>query len=104
MFTVMVSMDAQPGHAEELAGLLATNARLSVENEPGCHVFDVNRPPAAPDRFLLYEVYEDEEAFLIGHKGSSHFAEFITSAASLLVPGSKQETFAIRTVAGSKLP
>jgi autoinducer 2-degrading protein len=98
----MVSMDAVPAHAEEFAGLLATNARLSVANEPGCLVFDVSRPPAAPDRFLLYEVYVDEDAFLVGHKGSSHYAEFIARAGSLLVPGSKQETFAIRTVAESK--
>jgi len=102
MFTVFVTLDIEPGRIDEFAAVIAENAQLSVENEPGCLVFDVNQSTEVPGRFYLYEVYVDESAFVLDHKGSDHFARFVNQSATLVIPGSKRETFAERTVAEKK--
>jgi len=102
MFTVFVTLDVEPDRIDEFAAVISENARLSIENEAGCLVFDVNRSTELPGRFFLYEVYVDESAFVLEHKGSDHFARFVSQSATLVVPGSKRETFAVRTVAEQK--
>jgi autoinducer 2-degrading protein len=101
MFTVIVTLDVDPDRIDEFAELIAANARSSVEHEPGCLVFDVNRSLEKPNRFYLYEVYADRNAFVVEHKGSEHFATFIARSAPLTIPGSKTEVYASRT-AGEK--
>lgn len=102
MFTVIVTLDVEPGKVEEFKRLVSTNAQASVEYEPGCLVFEVNQSRTRLNRFHLYEVYIDENAFEYGHKGSDHFAEFIARSAPLTIPGSKSEVYASRTVAEKK--
>jgi len=102
MFTVIVTLDVEPGSIDEFSDVIAENARLSVEREVGCLVFDVNQSTEVPGRFFLYEVYVDESAFVLDHKGSDHFARFVTRSASLVVPGSKREIYAVRTAAQQK--
>jgi autoinducer 2-degrading protein len=102
MFTVIVTLDAEPDRIDEFAAVIAENARLSVELEPGCLVFDVNQSTDVAGRFFLYEVYVDEAAFVLDHKGSEHFARFVSASAALVIPGSKREIFAVRTIAEQK--
>jgi len=102
LFTVIVTLDAQPQHAQQFAAIVAENARLSVEREPGCLLFDVSQSVDIPHRFYLYEVYDDESAFVIEHKGSAHFADFVVKSAPLVVPGSKHEVHAHRTTVAQK--
>jgi autoinducer 2-degrading protein len=104
MFTVIVTFDARPERTEEFAAAVEENARLSVEREPGCLVFDVSRSTDVPGRFHLYEIYVDEAAFQLDHKGSEHYADFVTASTPLVVPGSKQIISAVRTVSAQKGP
>jgi len=101
MFTVLVTMDVQPQHVAEFEGLIAENARLSVQREDGCLVFDVIRPDEHPDRFFLYEVYVDEAAFEQVHLTAEHYLAFSAASTPLLVPGGKSRVLGRRIVEGS---
>ena len=57
---------------------MAANAKASVERETGCKRFDVLCDPAEPRRFVLYEIYDDDEAFA-AHLASSHYQSFAAS-------------------------
>ena len=73
MFTLMVQLQVQPEDRDEFLAAITSNAAASVHDEPGCHRFDVTAVEGDPDRFLLYELYDDAEAFE-AHKGAPHFA------------------------------
>ncbi len=72
MFTVVVEFHIQLDQVTAFSQAIIENARLSVENEVGCHQFDVCRDPSDPSLFYLYEIYDDEAAFQ-KHLQSDHF-------------------------------
>lgn len=53
---------ARPAKGDEVAALLRDFAEV-VRAEEGNVVFDATRLVDDPDRFFVYEVYRDEEAF-----------------------------------------
>ena len=91
MFSLVVQMQVQPGRREEFLAGMAANAAAAVRDEPGCLRFDVSAAAADPDRFFLYELYTDAEAFE-AHKASPHFAQWREIAARVLVPGGQVNT------------
>ena len=72
MFSLVVSMDVRPGFREEFLAGMTANAEASVRDEPGCLRFDVCSVEGEENRFLLYELYADAEAFA-AHKQAPHF-------------------------------
>ena len=64
--------------------LVDENARTSVASEPGCRRFDVLEPAAEKDRIVLYEIYDDRNAFEAQLK-TAHFAAFDAASAPLAV-------------------
>ena len=91
MFSLVVQMEVRPGRREEFLTGMAANAEASVRDEPGCLRFDVCSVADDPDRFVLYELYTDAEAFA-AHKASPHFARWRQIAAQVLVPGGQVNT------------
>ena len=79
MFSLVVQMEVRPGRREEFLAGMAANAAASVRDEPGCLRFDVCAVDGDEDRFLLYELYTDADAFT-AHKASPHFAQWRTVA------------------------
>src|SRR5690606_13441995 len=77
MFVVVVFLEAESGTREELRAALVSHARTCVEREPSCHRYDVCMDPVEGSTFLLYQVYEDEAAYLT-HRELPHYAEFRT--------------------------
>ena len=75
MYSLLVQMEVRPGRREEFLAGMAANAESSVRDEPGCLRFDVCSVDGDEDRFLLYELYTDAEAFA-AHKASPHFARW----------------------------
>ena len=73
MFSLVVHMEVRPGRREEFLAGMAANAEASVRDEPGCHRFDVSAVEGHDHRFVLYELYDDAEAFE-AHKRAPHFA------------------------------
>ena len=59
------------------------NATASLLREPGVVRFDMIQELDDPTRFLLVEVYRDEEAPL-RHKESAHYAKWRDAVAALM--------------------
>jgi len=72
MLIVHVQVQVKPDAVESFKKATLANARASVE-EPGIARFDVVQQSDDPTRFVLVEVYRDEQAPL-RHKETSHYA------------------------------
>ena len=75
MLVVVVFIEAEHGHQDDMRGALVTYARMCIEHEPGCRRYDVCLDPVDGTAFLLYQVYDDEAAY-IAHRELPHYAEF----------------------------
>mgnify|MGYP001317698342 CR=1 FL=1 len=75
MQALIVEFLILPAHVEAFAEAIAENAHISRTTEAGCRQFDVCRDPAQPERFHLYELYQDEAA-VQSHLQSAHFLAF----------------------------
>ena len=75
MFSLVVQMEVRPGFREEFLAGVTANAEASVQDEPGCLRFDVSSVDGDENRFLLYELYVDADAFA-AHKQTEHFVEW----------------------------
>jgi len=62
VLVVIARYQTRPGAGDEVASILAQHVS-PTRAEPGCRSFLVNRSEDDPDRFVLYEQYEDEAAF-----------------------------------------
>src|SRR5215212_8573482 len=84
MYSLMVQMEVRAGRREEFLAGITANAEASVRDEPGCLRFDVCSVDSDENRFLLYELYTDADAFA-AHKAARHFAQWRTIAEQVLV-------------------
>ena len=95
-FTLIVEFHVKPESLDRFNQMIDVNARASVANEPGCRQFDVLRAIDDPCNIVLYEIYENEDAFKV-HMTMPHTQTFLTAAKPLV----EQQTVKrlIRTVA-----
>ncbi len=75
MVTVIGRYRALPGHAEEIADVLAEHV-AATRAEPGCVQFVAYRESEEPESFLLYEQYVDRAAFE-AHRATPHFRRYV---------------------------
>ena len=73
MFSLTVQLEVRPDDRDEFLAAITSNAQASVRDEPGCHRFDVSAVEGDETRFVLYELYDDADAFE-AHKRAPHFA------------------------------
>ncbi|MEJ6405011.1 putative quinol monooxygenase [Yoonia sp. 2307UL14-13] len=83
MFAVCVIMRLRPGARESFMPLMTSNAKASLEVEPGCHRFDVATDSADPDAVFLYELYDDKGAF-DAHLETDHYQAFDAATADMV--------------------
>ena len=76
-------MQVRPGRRTEFLDGMSANAQASVRDEPGCRRFDVCSDAADENRFVLYELYVDADAFA-AHKASPHFLRWRDIAAEVV--------------------
>lgn len=81
---LVVEFRIHAAQIEAFAQAIAANARASLDNEPGCHIFDVCRDPAEPALFYLYEVYADDAA-VSAHLQSPHFMSMNAETAAWVI-------------------
>jgi (4S)-4-hydroxy-5-phosphonooxypentane-2,3-dione isomerase len=74
MLVACVYVHVQPEQREAFVTATLENARNTVQ-EPGNLRFDVIQQADDPDRFLLYEVYQDQAA-ADAHKATTHYARW----------------------------
>jgi (4S)-4-hydroxy-5-phosphonooxypentane-2,3-dione isomerase len=80
MLVVCVHIHVKPEYRQEFIEATLENARNTV-NEPGNLRFDVILQADDPDRFMLYEVYQDEAAS-DAHKATAHYARWRDTVAT----------------------
>lgn len=99
MVTLVAHWEAEADQGDLVAGLLlALSARTRAE--PGCITYEPHRDRDNPQRFVLYEQYEDEDA-LEAHRDSPHFRDIVLERiASVLV---ERRVQLLTPLAGSSL-
>ena len=80
MFAIFVTIDIREEFRDRFIQESYGDARGSVGDEPGCFRFDISQDPDNPDRFYLYEVYEDEAAFQ-AHQTYPHYLTWRSAVA-----------------------
>ena len=79
MHVVCIHVHVKPENREDFIQATLENARSTLK-EPGNLRFDVNQQVDDPNRFVLYEVYRDEEG-MNAHKETAHYARWRTAVA-----------------------
>ena len=82
-YVIIVEFEIVDGRAAEFKKLILENARASLADEPGCRQFDVLVPENEPNRIVLYEIYDDADAF-DAHLRSAHFETFDAQSSDLV--------------------
>jgi quinol monooxygenase YgiN len=75
MFIVLVKVQVKPELLGEFTPAILNNAARSVERDPGCRRFDVLQQEDDPTKWVFYEVYDNEQAWVL-HRSSAHFLAF----------------------------
>jgi quinol monooxygenase YgiN len=75
MLALHVDLRTRPEMRDAFVAAVKLQAETSLEAELGCLRFDVCEDVDDADHFLVYEVYEDEEA-LAAHRLTEHFARW----------------------------
>ena len=75
MFIVLVQVQVKPELLGEFKTAILKNAELSVQRDPGCSRFDVLQREDDPTKWVFYEVYDTEQAW-VDHRASAHFLAF----------------------------
>ncbi|MDO4551160.1 MAG: antibiotic biosynthesis monooxygenase [Planctomycetia bacterium] len=71
MFVACVHVEVIPHHRDDFIAATLENARNTVR-EPGNLRFDMIQNLDDPNKFMLYEVYRDEEG-MAAHKKTAHY-------------------------------
>jgi autoinducer 2-degrading protein len=82
MLIQIVHRNVKPENLDTFLIEVCANARESL-NEPGVRRFDVLQHTVFPERFMLYEVYENTEA-LEAHRNTPHFKRWQDDGVPLL--------------------
>ena len=82
MHIVVVSIDVQPGKADEFAALTREDIRETLK-ESGVVRFDLLQQKDAPNHFLLFEVYRTAHDHA-AHKQTRHYREWSLRAEPLM--------------------
>jgi quinol monooxygenase YgiN len=88
MFVLQVNIRIKPENVDAFMKKALENAR-DARKEPGCRQFDVLVDPKDATRVMLYEIYNDEQAFET-HQQTPHFKRYIAEAVPLLASRERQ--------------
>jgi len=63
MFGICATINIKPDQRDSFLAVIRETAERSAKDEPGCLRFDVFQDLTNENRYILYEVYTDQEAF-----------------------------------------
>ena len=76
MHAIFVTINIKDGHRDEFMAASLGDSQGSVRDEPGCLRFDILEDKTNPNRFYLYEVYEDQDAHMTAHRNAPHYLKW----------------------------
>jgi quinol monooxygenase YgiN len=82
-YAVVVTFTIKPDAFDDFMPLMRGNARTSLLEEVGCHLFDVATDPVRQNEVFLYEIYSDRAAFE-AHLASAHFKNFDAQVSGMI--------------------
>jgi quinol monooxygenase YgiN len=82
MVVLVVNLHVQTKHLEAFRQATLENARSSIQ-EPGVVRFDVLQSADDPTRFMLYEVYRDDQA-PARHRETAHYKAWLDKVPDML--------------------
>ncbi len=91
MWIVHVHVHVKPDHLEAFKLATIDNAGNSVK-EPGIARFDVIQQHDDPTRFVLVEVYRNQEA-TVAHKQTAHYAAWAEKVTPMLAEPRTRVTY-----------
>ncbi len=74
---LVVNFTVKPGNEEKTKELMRTMEE-HTRREPGCRQYIGHQAQDDPQRFLFYELYDDQAA-LDAHRASPHYAQYVTN-------------------------
>jgi autoinducer 2-degrading protein len=81
-FILQVEIAVKPENLEKFMAMVLENSKQS-RNEKGCRQFEVLVNPEDKTRLMLFEVYDDAQAFE-AHQQTPHFKKYLAEAVPLL--------------------
>jgi autoinducer 2-degrading protein len=94
MFMVFVTLDVREDRRDDFVAGVRVNAQASLRDEPGCLRFDVQHSTDRPERYYLYELYRDRQAFEVEHRNAPHYSEWLQVAERCVIPGTHVNRYA----------
>jgi quinol monooxygenase YgiN len=91
MICVAVTYVIKPGHEDEAITLFAKMTE-HTRAEPGCRMYQAHRSPADPQRFFLYEQYDDQGA-LDAHRAAPYFEQYVRGGLFLILESRAPEVY-----------
>ena len=87
-FVLTVNIRIKPENVEKFMKAVLENAG-AARKEPGCRQFEVLVDPQDRTRLMLFEVYDDDQAFE-AHQQTPHFKKYLAEAVPLLASRERQ--------------
>jgi autoinducer 2-degrading protein len=81
-YVLQVALRIRTENIDAFMSKVLDNA-AQARKEPGCRRFDVLVDPKDPAHAMLYEVYDNEAAF-VAHQATDHFKRYLAEAVPLL--------------------
>lgn len=81
-YVLQVALRIKKENVDSFLEKVLANA-AQARGEPGCRHFDVLVDPKDPTHAMLYEIYDDEAAF-VAHQATPHFKRYLEEAVPLL--------------------
>ena len=78
MISIFVTIQVKDGYAEQFTEASFGDSQGSVRDETGCYRFDILKNAEDPNKFHLYEVYENDAA-LEAHRKAPHYKKWIST-------------------------
>ena len=75
MISIFVTIKIKPEFKDRFTAASLGDGQGSVRDEPGCFRFDILQSDEDPNRFHLYEVYQDAAA-LDAHREAPHYKKW----------------------------
>jgi quinol monooxygenase YgiN len=85
-YVIVAELLAKENCLDAFAAAIDQHAHNSRTLEAGCLVFDVCQYKDEPQRFLFYEVYQDQAAYQV-HRQMPSYREFFEKIDGMLIPG-----------------
>jgi quinol monooxygenase YgiN len=80
---IVVELEIEQSQLEAFKAAIKENGQAAVREEPGCQQFNIVFEKDNPTRVLLFEVYNNTEAFA-AHQATAHFKKYLATTKDMV--------------------